>query len=65
MCYRKISSMILMFIFKRRVISTKKIQKQHEEDFNNFRNDQFYYIVGYTSGGVPYGVTWKEMGLPL
>lgn len=57
--------MILMFIFKRRVISTKKIQKQHEEDFNNFRNDQFYYIVGYTSGGVPYGVTWKEMGLPL
>ena len=27
------------------------------------QNDQFFYIVGYTSGGAPYGVTWEEMGL--
>jgi len=27
------------------------------------QDDRFYYIVGYTSGGVPYGVTWEEMGL--
>jgi hypothetical protein len=20
----------------------------------------FYYIAGYTSGGAPYGITWKE-----
>ncbi len=23
---------------------------------------RFFYIVGYTSGGAPYGVTWEEMG---
>lgn len=22
-------------------------------------------VVGYTSGGAPYGVTWEEMGLKL
>ena len=27
------------------------------------QNDEFYFIAGYTSGGAPYGVTWKEMGL--
>lgn len=26
-------------------------------------DDRFFYIVGYTSGGAPYGVTWEEMGL--
>lgn len=26
-------------------------------------DDQFFYIVSYTSGGAPYGVTWEEMGL--
>ncbi len=26
-------------------------------------DDHFYFIVGYTSGGAPYGVTWEEMGL--
>ena len=24
------------------------------------QNDHFYYIVGYTSGGAPYGITWEE-----
>ena len=27
------------------------------------RDDRFYFIAGYTSGGAPYGVTWEEMGL--
>ena len=27
------------------------------------QNDQFFFIAGYTPGGVPYGVTWEEMGL--
>lgn len=27
------------------------------------QNNEFYFIAGYTSGGAPYGVTWKEMGL--
>lgn len=33
-------------------------EKQHKH-----QNDQFYFIVGYTPGGAPYGVTWEEMGL--
>ena len=28
-------------------------------------NEYFYYIVGYTSGGAPIGITWEEMGLEL
>ena len=31
--------------------------------FYEINDDTFYYIVGYTSGGAPYGVTWEEMGL--
>ena len=27
------------------------------------RDDTFSFIAGYTSGGVPYGLTWEEMGL--
>lgn len=27
------------------------------------QDDRFFYIAGYTSGGVPYGVIWEEMGL--
>lgn len=27
------------------------------------QNDTFFFIAGYTSGGVPYGLTWEEMGL--
>ena len=27
------------------------------------QDERFFYIAGYTSGGVPYGVTWEEMGL--
>ncbi len=26
-------------------------------------DDRFCYIVGYTSGGAPYGLTWEEMDL--
>lgn len=26
-------------------------------------DDTFFFIAGYTSGGAPYGVTWKEMGM--
>ena len=37
-------------------------QEQYELD-NDWRDDRFYFIVGYTSGGAPYGVTWEEMGM--
>jgi RimJ/RimL family protein N-acetyltransferase len=33
------------------------------EEYNDWQDDRFFYIAGYTSGGAPYGVTWEEMGL--
>lgn len=27
------------------------------------QDDRFFLIIGHTSGGAPYGVTWEEMGL--
>ncbi|MCL2775012.1 MAG: hypothetical protein FWD71_16935 [Oscillospiraceae bacterium] len=42
----------------------KKAQKQKAETYENeYQDDNFYFIAGYTSGGAPYGVTWTEMGL--
>ena len=40
---------------KRRGIK-KKLSYFEEEEFNG----EFYYIVGYTSNGVPFGITWDE-----
>lgn len=37
-------------------------QEQSECDVD-WRDDRFFFIAGYTSGGAPYGVTWEEMGL--
>ena len=44
---------------------TKREERKIQEFYDCFpdANDQFYYIAGYTSGGIPYGVTWEEMGL--
>lgn len=40
----------------------KKAERQAEQhqllDFES--DDHFAFIVGYTSGGAPYGVTWEE-----
>ena len=41
----------------------KKEEKLVSETYNEWQDDRFYFIAGYTSGGVPYGVTWEEMGL--
>ena len=38
----------------------KREEKQRKESFEPFRDDRFYYIAGYTSGGAPYGITWEE-----
>lgn len=27
-----------------------------------FQDENFYFIAGYTQGGVPYGITWEEAG---
>ncbi len=39
-------------------------RKQLQAFYDSFpvSDDRFYCIVGYTSGGAPYGVTWEEMG---
>ena len=34
-----------------------------QEEPNDFQDDNFFFIAGYTSGGAPYGVQWWEMGL--
>lgn len=45
-------------------IRQKALRKQeHAERDLDWRDDRFYFIAGYTSGGAPYGVTWEEMGL--
>lgn len=43
----------------------KKKKKKNKKMMNNYidQDDNFFFIVGYTSGGAPYGVTWGEMGL--
>jgi len=44
-------------------IHRQKEIKQQSEGYNDFQDDNFFYIAGYTSGGAPYGVQWWEMGL--
>ena len=46
----------------KRIRQQKKMEKDNPLFFED-QDDTFYYIVGYTSGGAPYGVTWEEMGL--
>ncbi len=45
---------------RRRLRGQKK--KTEPEDLYSDSDDYFYYIAGYTPGGMPYGVTWEEMG---
>ena len=46
-----------------------KEEKKREKELVNIsescidRDNTFYFIAGYTSGGAPYGLTWEEMGL--
>jgi len=41
----------------------KEKQRESETYRNDFQDDNFFFIAGYTSGGAPYGVQWWEMGL--
>lgn len=41
-------------------IHRKKLKVEKNE--NLIESDHYFaYIVGYTSGGAPYGITWEEM----
>ncbi|XBX04474.1 hypothetical protein QMP26_28970 [Enterocloster clostridioformis] len=49
-------------------IRQKRLEKerkvQQEQDFLYEDSDDVYaFIAGYTGGGVPYGITWEELGL--
>ena len=44
-------------------IHRKKEAAHETERYNEFQDDNFYFIAGHTSGGAPYGVQWWEMGL--
>lgn len=46
---------------KRRKCLQREAAKK--DSWNLDQDDQFFFIAGYTSGGVPYGVTWEQMGL--
>ena len=37
-----------------------KKKKENEEEPLFESNEYFAMIIGYTSGGAPYGVTWEE-----
>ena len=37
-----------------------KTQQEYEDNLFD-SDDTFAFIAGYTSGGVPYGITWEEM----
>ena len=41
---------------------TKK-QQTENDDFYEDCDETFAFIAGYTSGGMPYGTTWEELGL--
>ncbi len=46
----------------RRKAAIERNQRK-EERFNDkvpWQDENFYFIAGYTSGGVPYGITWEE-----
>ena len=39
-------------------------EKKAQQDFlHEDSDDVFAFIAGYTGGGVPYGITWEELGL--
>ena len=44
--------------------SMARSQKRKKQDIDIFPDydETFAYIAGCTSGGLPYGVTWEEMG---
>ena len=55
--------LIVPYVLREAVDGKKQAMKNHAVENNTCQDDTFFYIVGYTSGGAPYGVTWEEMGL--
>ena len=39
----------------------KRQRIKQQVEYQPFEQDEyFYFIVGYTSGGAPYGITWEQ-----
>ncbi|MBN1121815.1 MAG: DUF2695 domain-containing protein [Anaerolineae bacterium] len=52
---------VLSTIERQRELRRQKKQERTLEPFEGIdQDDHFAYIVGYTSGGAPYGLTWEE-----
>lgn len=45
----------------RRKNQKAKKQRRHETLTENYSDENFAFIAGHTSGGLPYGITWEEM----
>ena len=46
------------FIARQRLKESRKLEQEFEEFSDS--NEIFAFIAGYTSGGLPYGITWEE-----
>lgn len=40
--------------------NTKKSKRRKKQNIQDFEIENFSFIVGYTSGGFPYGNPWEE-----
>ena len=47
---------------QKRLQKEKKKREKYETIYEDC-DDRFAFIAGYTSGGVPYGTTWEEIGI--
>lgn len=45
----------------RRAKQLKKQQQAEAAYFEDYVDEGFYFVAGYTSGGAPYGLTWEQM----
>lgn len=45
-----------------KVKKQQKLRKKQEKNSEGYidSDENFYFIIGYTSGGIPYGITWEE-----
>lgn len=60
----KLEAMKQAEIQRREQRKQEREKRRLQEFYDSFpaTADRFYCVMGYTSGGAPYGVTWEEMG---
>ena len=63
LCMLKVLSPEKQKAYEERLLKRQRKRQRKKEpqmDFNPDQDERFFFIAGYTSGGVPYGVTWEE-----